>query len=58
MSRDKGYSVDYKSIRKEIELKWPAWKVATYNANFATSAHAKKIIIKNEGIKILESEGE
>ena len=42
----KGYSVDYKSIRGEIESKWPAWKVSSYNANFATSAHAKKVPTK------------
>jgi hypothetical protein len=42
----KGYSVDYRSIRKEVESDWPAWKVSTYNANFATSAHARKVTIK------------
>jgi|AGTN01.2.fsa_nt_gi hypothetical protein len=42
----KGYSTDYKSIRGEVESKWPAWKVSTYNANFATSAHAKKVSTK------------
>ena len=41
----KGYSADYKSIRGEI-AKWPAWKVSTYNASFATSAHAKKVTTK------------
>ena len=42
----KGYSTDYKSIRGEVESKWPDWKVSTYNANFATSAHAKKVPTK------------
>lgn len=41
-----GYSTDYKSIRGEIESKWPAWKVSTYNTNFATSLHAKKVPTK------------
>ena len=45
----KGYSADYKSIRGEVESKWPAWKVSTYNANFATSAHAKKVTTKQYG---------
>lgn len=39
----KGYSTDYTSIRKEVQSKWPSWKVSTYNANFATSAHANKL---------------
>ncbi len=38
-----GYSKEYDSIRNEAESKWPAWKVSTYNVNFATSAHAKKV---------------
>jgi len=42
----KGYSTDYKSIRGEVESKWPAWKISTYNVNFATSAHAKKVSVK------------
>ena len=41
-----GYSKEYHSIRKEAESKWPAWKVLTHNLNFATSAHAKKIVRK------------
>ena len=45
-TQTKGYSKDYKSIRVEVESKWPAWKVSTYNTNFATSAHAKKVTTK------------
>ncbi len=41
--RSSEYSKEYNSIRKEAESSWPAWKVSTYNANFATSAHAKKV---------------
>jgi len=41
-----GYSKEYNTIRIEAESKWPAWKVTTYNANFATSAHAKKVNVK------------
>jgi hypothetical protein len=39
----KEFSNEYRSIRREAESKWPAWKVSTYNVNFATSAHAKKV---------------
>ena len=42
----KGYSSDYKTIRNEVESKWPDWKVSTYNANFATSTHATKVPTK------------
>lgn len=38
-----GYSVCYQTIRKEATSKWPAWKVAVYNASVATSNHAKKV---------------
>lgn len=38
-----GYSEEYKRIRKEAEEKWPQWKIDYYNANFAISAHAKKL---------------
>lgn len=37
------YSSDYESIRREAESKWPEWKISTYNTNFATSAHARKL---------------
>lgn len=40
------YSREYTSIRSEAESKWPAWKVSTYNVNFATTAHAKKVAQK------------
>lgn len=42
----KSYSTDYERIRKEVESKWPDWKVSTYNFNFATSKHSKKVITK------------
>lgn len=45
--QSKTYSKEYDLIRKEAESKWPAWKVSTHNANFATSAHAKKVGINN-----------
>ena len=41
----KVYSEIYYIIRKEAEETWPQWKKETYNANFATSAHAKKLAI-------------
>lgn len=37
------YSENYKFVRSDAESKWPAWKVSTYNANVAVSAHAKKV---------------
>jgi hypothetical protein len=42
----KGYSTDYDTIKREVESKWPAWKISTYNSNFATSAHSKKVSTK------------
>lgn len=39
------HSEEYKVIRQEIKA-WPAWKVESYNVNFATSAHAQKIEVK------------
>jgi hypothetical protein len=45
ITNEKDYSTDYKNIRKEAESKWPSWKVAIYNNNFAYSA-PKKIITK------------
>ena len=42
-----GYSEEYKAIRNEIS-KWPNWKIAIFNANFATSLHAHKIPMKDE----------
>jgi hypothetical protein len=44
--QSKEYSKEYSSIRNEAESKWPAWKVSTFNVNFATSAHAKKVDLK------------
>jgi len=41
------YSEDYKRIRAEIE-NWPDYLKETYNVNFATSAHAKKLELKEE----------
>jgi hypothetical protein len=49
ISKSKRYSDRYATIRKEAESKWPAWKVDTYNANVAISAHAKKV--ENESAK-------
>jgi GH35 family endo-1,4-beta-xylanase len=46
INQSKEYSKEYNSIRKEAESKWPAWKVSTHNVNFATSAHAKKVVGK------------
>ena len=40
------YSESYKSVRTDAELRWPAWKVSTYNSNVAVSAHAKKLASK------------
>ena len=41
-----GYSDDYLRIRSNAEKNWPAWKVSSYNTNFAVSTHAKKITSK------------
>lgn len=38
------YSERYSAIRRDAESKWPEWKVSTYNASVAVSAHAKKIV--------------
>ena len=38
------YSEQYTRIRKEAETKWPGWKVTIYNACFAVSSHARKLI--------------
>lgn len=43
INEEKGYSKDYYLIRNEVENSWPSWKAETYNLNFATSKHAKKI---------------
>ena len=40
------YSKEYGEIRKTAESQWPAWRVLTYNNNYATSAHARKVIAK------------
>ncbi len=45
VGQPKAYSEEYKKIREQAE-RWPAWRVSTYNANFATSAHAKKLTFK------------
>lgn len=44
--KEERYSNEYIIIRKTAENTWPEWKRTTYNVNFATSAHAKKITIK------------
>lgn len=41
-----GHSEDYIRLRRNAEKNWPAWKVSTYNNNFAVSTHAKKITSK------------
>lgn len=39
---DEGYSLDYIRIREKLEkASW--WVKETFNSNFATSKHAKKI---------------
>jgi hypothetical protein len=38
--------VDYRTVKSEIEKKWPEWKKNAYNANFATSNHSEKLIVK------------
>lgn len=43
-----GYSQEYNLIRNEAESKWPEWKITTYNANFATSIHARKLKPRDE----------
>ena len=45
-SKTSSYSKEYLTIRKQAESNWPAWKVSTYNTNFATSKHAKKVASK------------
>ena len=35
----------YLQAKNEIQTTWPSWKKDAYNANFATSAHAKKVIV-------------
>jgi len=45
-SKTGSFSKDYVAIRKEAESNWPAWKVSTHNANFATSKHARKVAPK------------
>jgi len=45
VEQPKAYSEEYRKIREQAE-RWPAWRVSTYNANFATSAHAKKLVAK------------
>jgi len=37
-----GHSDDYNRIKAKAET-WPDWKKETYNVNFATSKHAKKL---------------
>lgn len=37
------YSVQYQTIKKAAESKWPTWKVTVYNTSIATSVHAKKV---------------
>ena len=45
-SKTESYSNAYITIRKAAEKSWPEWKRTSYNVNFATSAHAKKIVSK------------
>lgn len=40
---NKQYSEAYTQIRAAAEKSWPEWRKTTYNVNFATSAHARKI---------------
>ena len=42
------YSEDYKRIRHQAETQWADWQRKYYNEVFATSAHAKKIPLRNE----------
>lgn len=42
-----GYSEAYKKIREELSKK-PDYIKETYNCNFATSKHAKKMPLKNK----------
>lgn len=43
----------YENVRKELES-WPDWKKKAYNDNFATSAHAKKLNVREDTNKRLE----
>ena len=42
------YSKEYLLIKEEIENSWPNWKIASFNINFATSVHAKKILKRKQ----------
>lgn len=44
----KEHSSAYVRIRREAETKWPTWRVLTYNSDFATSVHAKKVVQQTE----------
>lgn len=39
---EREYSEEYKKLREQAK-DWPQWRKDTYNANFATSAHARPI---------------
>lgn len=41
------YSEEYKKIKKEWDEK-PDYLKETYNINFATSKHSKKLVLKNK----------